>query len=97
MTNEAENLASLFGKFPGIGPRQARRFVYFLLKSGATYRGNLEQAIHSLAQNIHECTKCQRYYSGDDAVVCGLCDNTARNDEQLLIRVELEILLRVLL
>ncbi len=85
MTNDAEKLATLFEKFPGIGPRQARRFVYFLLKSGATYRGSLEQAIHSLAQNIHECTKCQRYYSGDNASVCGLCDNPARNSEQLLI------------
>ena len=83
--NETEKLTALFGKFPGIGPRQARRFVYFLLKSGATYRGSLEQAIHSLAQNIHECTKCQRYYSGDNSVVCSLCNNPARNNEQLLI------------
>jgi len=83
--NEAENLATLFEKFPGIGPRQARRFVYFLLKSGSTYRNNLEQAIESLAQNIHECTRCQRYYSGENPTICGLCSNTARNTEQLLI------------
>ncbi len=83
--NEAENLATLFEKFPGIGPRQARRFVYFLLKSGGVYRGNLEQAIQNLAKNIHECTKCQRYYSGDNPTLCGLCSNTARNTEQLLI------------
>jgi len=83
--NEAEKLATLFEKFPGIGPRQARRFVYFLLKSGSTYRNNLESAIQSLAKNIHECTKCQRYYSGENPTICGLCDNPARNNEQLLI------------
>lgn len=83
--NSAEKLATLLEKFPGIGPRQARRFVYFLLKSGGAYRGDLEQAIQDLAKNIHECTKCQRYYSGDDPKTCGLCDNSARNNEQLLI------------
>lgn len=83
--NDAEKLATLFGKFPGIGPRQARRFVYFLLKSGGAYRSDLEHAIQDLAKNIHECTKCQRYYSGDDPETCGLCSNTSRNNEQLLI------------
>jgi recombination protein RecR len=85
MTNDAEKLAELFEKFPGIGPRQARRFVYFLLKSGAPYRSGLISAIERLANNIHQCSKCRRYYSGPDATVCTLCNSDARNDEQLLI------------
>ncbi len=85
MTNDAEKLATLFEKFPGIGPRQAKRFVYFLLKSGNEYRNNIEVSIHNLAQNIHECSKCQRYYANGSSGLCGLCGNTARNNEQLLI------------
>ena len=83
--NDAEKLALLLGKFPGIGPRQARRFVYFLLKSGHTYRNNLTQAITDLAQNIHQCTLCTRYYSHGDDTICNLCNSPARNAEQLLI------------
>ncbi len=83
--NEAEKLATLFEKFPGIGPRQARRFVYFLLKSGNEYRANLEQAVHDLTQNIHQCKDCQRYYASNGNNVCGLCDNTSRTSSQLLI------------
>jgi len=83
--NEAERLATLFEKFPGIGPRQARRFVYFLLKSGNEYRSNLNDAINNLANNIHECIKCQRYYANGSDTVCGICGNTARDAKQLLI------------
>ncbi len=85
MTNESEKLISLFEKFPGIGPRQARRFVYFLLKSGNTYRNNLQQAIENLGKNIHTCAMCQRYYSGENKNACNLCANPARNNEQLMI------------
>ena len=83
--NDAEKLALLLGKFPGIGPRQARRFVYFLLKSGHTYRGNLTQAITDLAQNIHQCSACTRYYSQGSDTICNLCSTSARTNEQLLI------------
>ena len=85
MTNDAEKLATLFERFPGIGPRQARRFVYFLLKSGGEYRGNLNEAIKNLANNIHECTKCQRYYADGSDSICSLCGNTSRDASQLLI------------
>ncbi len=83
--NEAEKLATLFEKFPGIGPRQARRFVYFLLKSGSEYRDNLNQAILNLANNIHECQKCGRYYANGNNLTCGICANSSRDSKQLLI------------
>ncbi len=83
--NEAEKLATLFERFPGIGPRQARRFVYFLLKSGSEYRDNLNQAILNLANNIHECQKCGRYYANGNNLTCGICTNTNRDSKQLLI------------
>ena len=33
-----ERLSTLFEKFPGIGPRQAARFVQYLLRSSPTLR-----------------------------------------------------------
>ncbi len=85
MTNDAEKLATIFECFPGIGPRQARRFVYFLLKSGNEYRSNLESALHNMANSIHHCQQCQRYYASDSSTVCGLCGNEARSAKELLI------------
>jgi recombinational DNA repair protein RecR len=36
-----EKLAELFKEFPGIGERQAKRFVYFLMFKNPSYTDNL--------------------------------------------------------
>jgi recombinational DNA repair protein RecR len=45
MNNRIDKLAELFESFPGIGKRQARRFVYFLLHKDNGY-------IHELTSGI---------------------------------------------
>lgn len=86
--NDAERLAQLFEKFPGIGPRQARRFVYHLLRSGGEYRASLKQAIDNLGRHIHTCSKCGRYYTSEErGSECGICGNSAR-DASILMVVE---------
>lgn len=84
--HDSEKLVQLFEKFPGIGPRQARRFVYFLLRSGAEYRHTLTQAIAHVGSHIHTCTQCGRYYtSAQEGGVCGICGNTARDSTTLMV------------
>ena len=39
--NPTERLQELFLKFPGIGPKQAARFVYFLLRQKSEYKNEL--------------------------------------------------------
>lgn len=84
--NDAEKLAQLFEKFPGVGPRQARRFVYHLLRAGKTYRGNLKVAIDGLERNIHTCSLCGRYFTQEShATVCGICGNTNRDASTVMV------------
>lgn len=84
--NDAEKLVQLFEKFPGVGPRQAKRFVYHVLRAGKTYRGNLKSAIEGLERHIHTCTSCGRYFTQEDAAtVCGICGNTNRDSTLLMI------------
>ena len=45
--NPIERLTELFERFPGIGPRQARRFVQYLLAEHPSYRSNLSDAIRA--------------------------------------------------
>jgi recombination protein RecR len=73
-----ERLTSLFEKFPGIGPRQAQRFVQFLLRSSPSVRREMTDAIQSLAGSVHQCKECMRFFSGEGAV-CGICGNPARD------------------
>lgn len=77
-----EKLTSLFERFPGIGPRQASRFVQYLLRSSPTLRKEIADSIRSISNTIHQCPECMRYHGGENAL-CGICSDPAR-DETLL-------------
>lgn len=58
-----EKLVEQFKKFPGIGPRQARRFAYHLLNEPKTEVEQLSNLIHNLQSGISACQNCFRYFS----------------------------------
>lgn len=78
-----EKLAKLFEKFPGIGPRQAGRFVQFLLKSPAGYRTELIAEIQKLSRAVSQCTACFRFFEGAKGR-CGACSNI-KDPTQLMV------------
>jgi recombination protein RecR len=65
--NSIETLAGLFEKFPGIGKRQAKRFVYFLLRKNSGYSRELVSAIENLKKNIRLCTESFQYFYSDNS------------------------------
>jgi recombination protein RecR len=79
-----DKLSTLFTRFPGIGPRQAHRFVHFLLRSSPTLRRELAGAIAELAANVKQCPTCQKFHDGGKAE-CALCTNTHRDPSLLMI------------
>ncbi len=81
-----EKLKELFKRFPGIGPRQAERFVYFLLYSGKSFKKELAQAILDLEHASKKCSSCARYFihkNGES--VCKICRDPSRDKSTLLI------------
>jgi recombinational DNA repair protein RecR len=60
--NSIDKLTEMFGKFPGIGPRQARRFVYYLLSRNGNYTQELIQAVQNLKKEIIQCEECLRFF-----------------------------------
>ena len=83
-------LAQLFSEFPGIGTRQSKRFVYFLLKQNKSYISELIRQIEALERTINECARCHRYYTkkfNDAGPVCSICTDASR-DQSLLMVVE---------
>tara|TARA_B100000745_G_scaffold292473_1_gene233374 strand:+ start:33300 stop:33884 length:585 start_codon:yes stop_codon:yes gene_type:complete len=84
--NEMDKLTELFMRFPGIGPRQARRFVFFLLRQDAGYRAALIRSIDSVAAHIQQCSKCLRYAPlHKERPVCAICGDTHRDTTQLML------------
>ena len=60
--NSIEKLVQIFSHFPGIGPRQARRFVYYLLTRNNGTIDDLVKNISELKKDISICTDCRKFY-----------------------------------
>ena len=82
-------LISIFEHFPGIGPRQAQRFVQYLLRSSSALRKELTDAIQSLGTGVHQCESCMRWHAGANAKaaakICDICTNPNRDKMSLAI------------
>ena len=86
-----EKLSQLFEKFPGIGPRQARRFVQYLLGAHPAVRAELAEMVKRLGVEVAQCKKCFRWFPLKEkdvtAVACDICEDT-RRDASVLFVVE---------
>lgn len=80
-----DELASALARFPGIGPRQAKRFVFFLLATPTAERAKLAELIASLGKNVRQCPECLRFHNGSSALVCNYCSDKTRDDTQLML------------
>ncbi len=80
-----DELAIALAKLPGIGPRQGKRFVYYLLAAPAAERAKLSELIASLGKEVRQCPECLRFFNGSTAQRCRYCTDTHRDDAQLLI------------
>lgn len=73
-----DRLSHLFEKFPGIGPRQAQRFVQYLLRSSPALRRELIESVRDLSNSVHQCPECQRYSTSAKGL-CAICSDTHRD------------------
>jgi recombination protein RecR len=81
-----DTLTERFRDFPGIGPRQARRFVYFLLSRNRSYLDELARLLTDIKNEIHICEMCFRFFNGQNKLpLCPICRNNDREKTQLLI------------
>lgn len=81
-----DDLAELFSKFPGIGPRQSRRFVYFLLRQNKGYIEQLSRSLLELKKETAICTECHQFFPDSAGKkLCRICSNPARDRSTLMI------------
>ncbi len=81
-------------RFPGIGPKQAKRFVYFLLREHSHYKEQLIKVLEELKSTGKQCEKCYRYYGdrniNQNSTLCDICSSQSRESSQFMI-VEKEL------
>lgn len=78
-----ERLAALFERFPGIGPRQAQRFVQYILRSSPSLQRELVDAIQGLSGSVRQCLACMRWHAEalpkTAAKTCSICSDRGRD------------------
>lgn len=87
-----EKLIKIFSKFPGIGPRQAARFGYFLVDADRSVIEELKTLLEDL-KKIKRCPSCFRAYETDGA--CAICSDPGRETGKVAV-VEKDIDLQAL-
>ncbi|HYF28748.1 MAG TPA: toprim domain-containing protein [Candidatus Paceibacterota bacterium] len=85
MSDRIEELARAFERFPGIGPRQAKRFVYHLLSSAQADRARLADLLLNLGSDVRQCAMCMRFSPANTEGLCSYCADTSRDDALLML------------
>lgn len=82
-----DKLTEIFKGFPGIGPRQAKRFVYFLLTRNKSYIKDFTTLVEELQKEIHICQDCFRYFIKNKQAnpLCDICLGKNRDENVLMI------------
>ena len=80
-----QKLTELLADMPGVGPRQARRIVHFLLRATPSFRNSLAESIRTLAENVAQCKACFRYDEVNNDGRCALCANKNREKSTLTV------------
>lgn len=88
--DNTQKLIELFKEFPGIGPRQAKRFVYFLLNRNPAYANDLAKLISEVRGTVHSCDSCFRFFPNGSSKTCPICRDDTR-DKKLLMLVSHDV------
>lgn len=96
--NSIEKLIQIFSQFPGIGPRQARRFVYYLLTRADSTLGELSEHIKDLKNDVVICADCHRFFelqhknSNNNGNHCKICrDETRDHSTVMLVQRDIDL------
>ena len=89
-----DKLTEVFKEFPGIGERQAKRFVYFLMGKTPAYSENLTNFILELKKEVAQCKECFRFFILENekthsrssvSAICNICSNPHTDSSVLMI------------
>jgi len=79
-----QKLIELFSKFPGVGPKTAARFVFYLIKIPLEKFNEFSETLTDLRRKTKICPLCFYPFEGQEEF-CPICENKDRNKEILCV------------
>lgn len=93
--NPVDSLTHLFTQFPGIGPKQAKRFVYYLIRKDARFKDDLIRSVEAIKNHGKQCSECFCFFGQvrlSNKDLCLICESETREAGKLmLVEKELDI------
>lgn len=77
-----EDLVTEFARLPGIGRKTAQRLTYHLLQQSIERPRALAQALTTVAERVHPCSRCGDFTEADP---CPICQDPRRDDGLLCV------------
>ena len=88
-SNFFNNLRKLLEKLPGIGPRQANRFLWALLDFKDEEQHELSNAIGEIPKHLKRCNICFRAFSVKNGEkICSFCSPNSKRDKNKIMVLE---------
>lgn len=82
MNQKFKDLVKLFQRLPGVGPRQAARFVVALLEQPEENLKEFGESINNLKRNIGFCGEC---FNISDSSNCHICRDAKRDRSKIMV------------
>jgi recombination protein RecR len=82
-----ENLINEFKRIPGIGPKSAKRIVYWLLKQPVNDIERFASALSEMRTRTKFCSLCFNISEED---ICGICSDPTRDSSRMCIVEEIK-------
>ncbi|MDD4996453.1 MAG: recombination mediator RecR [Patescibacteria group bacterium] len=90
-SQEIQNLIDKFSLFPGIGPKTAQRFVFYLLRIN---QGDLDDFIDDL-EKIKSISFCENCFNFSSQKICPICQDPKRDKSIITVIAEPQDLIAV--
>lgn len=84
---QIQRIIDIFSRFPGIGPRQAARFAFFILKEKDPFIGDMRAALQEAEERISICTMCFRMMERENGAIrsCAICSDPRREAHMIAV------------
>lgn len=82
LPDSVKNLIEGFQNLPGVGPKTAERFTFYLLKRKDSDLEKLSQSIQDLRKNLKTCSLCFNIAESDP---CNICESAERDKSQIIV------------
>ncbi len=81
-----KKLEEMFAQFPGIGPRQSKRFVHYILSRSNSTISEFVRLISETKKSTNECVDCHRLFLTNSAsTLCNICNDKNRDNSLLMV------------